>query len=388
MKWLWLSLAVVLVAAAAFFLWPTFDWYFFIPAADREAALGSIQGLKAYVEMRSDQDVRLLLAADPTSPIPERFRYLVTNAASHLQKYTHKPSSNWMSGDLLGEFPDRSLLSSTITAHYRTRLFRLKRRSHLVVGLGRMRSRGIELKVRAHLEALTEDEKPGTLENAREILLARLGSISSERPSVLSKSSDGMVLRIPGTMDVELARSLVEMRGKLSFQLVDTDGLAAVKAYVANGKSVLDQAGNAIDTALVPGFPEGSSIYGVNGLDEYGLEKIVGYAVVRDQPALDGSAIKSAEMGHDPITKRPVVNFTLTPAGGEVFYRLTSANIGRLLAVVLDNRVRASAKIEEPIRDQVSVSGFSEREARSLALALKTGSLPVRLEVVSQQVLK
>ena len=177
----------------------------------------------------------------------------MTNAASHLQESTDKPPSHWTSGDLLGEFPDRSLLSSTITAHYRTGLFGLKRRSHLVVGLGRMRRRGIGLKVRADLEGLTEEQKQGILENVREILLARLGSISSERPSVLSKDSDGMVLRIPGTTDVDLARSLVEMRG---------------------------------------------------------------------------------------------------------------------------------------IRDQVSVRGFSEREARSLALVLKTGSLPVRLEVVSQQLLK
>jgi preprotein translocase subunit SecD len=388
MKLLWLLLGIVLVAAAAFFLWPTVQWYFLVPAPEKEAVLGSIQGLKAFVQMRSDHDLKLLLGTDPARPVPEQFRYLATEAATHLKKYAHKPVSSWSSADLLGEYPDRSLLSSTIERHNRTAIFDLKRRSHLVVGLGRARNRGIELRVRADVEGLTEEEKPGVLENVREILLIRMGSISSERPSVFSSGADEMVLRIPGAMDADLARSLVETRGRLSFQLVDKAGLAAVQAYMATGKRVIDEAGNATDTAAVPDFPKGSSVYGVYGLDEYGLEKIAGVAVVLDRPIVEGTAIKSALMKSDPVTRLPVVNFTLTPEGGEAFYRLTSANVGRPLAVVLDNRVRASATIEEPIRDQVAVRGFSAREAQSLALVLKTGSLPIRLEVISQHVLK
>jgi preprotein translocase subunit SecD len=387
-KWLWRFLGIVLVAAAGFFLWPTFEWYFFVPAPDKEAALGSLHEVKAYVEMRSGQDLRLLLGADPTSPIPERFQYLVNEAASHLQKITHKPPSSWLSADLLAEYPDRSLLSSTIARHYRTKMFELKRRSRLVVGLGLMRNRGIELRVRAYLGAVTPEDQPKVLENVRETLLARVGSISSERPSVHSIDSDELVLRIPGATDVDLVRSLVETRGKLSFHIVDNDALTAVQAYMASGKYVIDASGKAIDPSVVPDFPKGSSIYGVYDSDEYGLEKLAGIAVVRDQPTLDGTAVKSASVGRDPVTGQPVVNFTLTPSGGEAFYRLTSANVGRRLAVILDNRVKASATIQEPIRDQVSVKGFSAQEARNLALVLKTGSLPVRLEVISQQVLK
>jgi preprotein translocase subunit SecD len=240
--------------------------------------------------------------------------------------------------------------------------------------------------VRADLNGLTDEEKPKILENVRETLLTRVGSISSERPSARSAGADELVLRIPGAMDVDLARSLVETRGKFSFHVVDKAGLAAVKAYMADGKRVIDDAGNAIDTAVVPDFPKGSSIYGVYDLDEYGLEKLAGVAVVLDQPTLVGTAIKSVLVSHDPVTGRPVVNFNLTSEGGEAFYRLTSANIGRSLAVVLDNRVSAQATIQEPIRDQVTVRGFSAREAQNLALVLKTGSLPVRLEVISQKV--
>jgi preprotein translocase subunit SecD len=56
-----------------------------------------------------------------------------------------------------------------------------------------------------------------------------------------------------------------------------------------------------------------------------------------------------------------------------------------MLAVALDNKVKAQARIEEPIRDQVRVSGFNAEEAADLALVLRTGSLPVPLEITSQQ---
>jgi hypothetical protein len=46
MKWLWVSFGVVLAAVAMFFLWPTVEWYLFIPAPEKTAALGSLSGLR------------------------------------------------------------------------------------------------------------------------------------------------------------------------------------------------------------------------------------------------------------------------------------------------------------------------------------------------------
>jgi len=397
MKWLWLSLGIVLAAAAAFFLWPTVEWYLFISAPEKDVALGSLSGLRAYVGTRSEEDVRQLLAVDPSSAIPAQFRYLVAEAAGHLQKYTHKSTSSWCTGDLLGEYPDRSLLASDIARHYRTRLFMLRSRSRGVVRIGGAYKGGLELRVRADFSGLenstsmtlTDSQKAQILGTVREILLRRANELPYGTPTARPLGPDQLVLRIPGTRDIDRARSIVETRGQLSFQLVDDAGLAAIRSYMAGGQQVIDAAGNAIDPASVPNFPKGSSsIRGVYSLDEYGLEKLSGTTAVLDQPALEGRAIRSASVAHDPATREPVVNFVLTSSGGEVFYRLTSTNVGKNLAVILDGRVRASAKIREPIRDQVRVNGFSELEMQNLALVLKTGSLPVRLEVVSQQALK
>jgi len=75
----------------------------------------------------------------------------------------------------------------------------------------------------------------------------------------------------------------------------------------------------------------------------------------------------------------------LDKEGGDIFYELTSANVGKTMAVVLDDRVKSYARIQEPIRESVRITGFSAEEAEALALLLRTAALPISLSVVSQQ---
>ena len=96
-------------------------------------------------------------------------------------------------------------------------------------------------------------------------------------------------------------------------------------------------------------------------------------------------ASESATTSTDGITGRPVVNFQLDSTGGDLFYKLTSANVGNTLAVVMDGNVKAMATINEAIRSSVQISGFSQKEADDLAIVLKTAALPINLTVASQQ---
>ena len=148
---------------------------------------------------------------------------------------------------------------------------------------------------------------------------------------------------------------------------------------------LLDAAGNVQDTGALSVIPKGDVIRGVFQKDSYGLDELKGYTVLHEEVGLNGTEIKDAQVGRDPLTGEPTVNFVLTGQGGETFYKLTSANVGKVLAVALDNKVKAQATIQEPIRDQVRVSGFNYQEATDLALVLRTGSLPVPLEITSQQ---
>ena len=383
MKWIWIALGTVLAASIAlFFFWPTIQWYSLIPEREREAALASRLEQKAYVQAQAATDMALLLG-DPSRPIPNQFRYLVSEASRHLQKVTGKPASRWTVGDLAGEFSDRDQLALAIKGHYRDELSRIKRRSSLVVGITRFEKSGVTLTVLADLTSVSTADRQKVLDNVRQVLLARASLISSGSPSFHRIGQNQFVLTIPGAHDVDQARAIVETRGRLVFRLVDERGLSLVKAYVDTGKPVVDESGTFFNPAGIPNFPHGSSLLGVYGADEWGLEKLKGYTVLRDEIALDGTAIRDAQVAWDSYTKGPVVNFLLSAEGGNAFYMLTSSNIGRVLAVVLDDHVKAQATIQEPIRDQVRVSGFTQAESRDLVLVLKSGSLPVRLRVIS-----
>jgi len=107
--------------------------------------------------------------------------------------------------------------------------------------------------------------------------------------------------------------------------------------------------------------------------------------VIAAEAGLDGNHIESATVSSDAVTGQPEVVFSLDKEGGEIFYALTSANVEKTMAVVLDDRVRTGARISGPIQANVKITGFDVDEANNLALILRSAALPVELVVESQQ---
>jgi preprotein translocase subunit SecD len=123
------------------------------------------------------------------------------------------------------------------------------------------------------------------------------------------------------------------------------------------------------------------------GLDEHdrNLDGSLKYFAVKKEVGLDGNHIQEAIVERNSLAGRPEVTFRLDSEGGEIFYRLTSANVGKVLTIVLDDKVKSHATIQSAIRDAVRLTGFEAEEANNIALMLRTAALPVELEVASQQ---
>ena len=81
------------------------------------------------------------------------------------------------------------------------------------------------------------------------------------------------------------------------------------------------------------------------------------------------------------------MSFTLTTSGGNNFYKYTSANIGKSMAIVLDNTVREVATINGAIRDQgvIEGGGITKEEAQNLSLMLWTGALPASIHFLEER---
>src|SRR5262249_22095858 len=82
------------------------------------------------------------------------------------------------------------------------------------------------------------------------------------------------------------------------------------------------------------------------------------------------------------------VSFSLKPEGARKFAKVTGENIGRYLAIILDNRVQSAPRIDGRISDEGRISGsFTTQEVNDLSLTLKTGSLPAGFTYLEERVI-
>ncbi|HNB69775.1 MAG TPA: protein translocase subunit SecD [Acidobacteriota bacterium] len=95
----------------------------------------------------------------------------------------------------------------------------------------------------------------------------------------------------------------------------------------------------------------------------------------------DALALPADAAGHDYK-----INFRLKQAGAEKFKTWTGANIGKNLAIVLNNRVKSAPSIRSEISDSGEITGnFTKQSGEDLALVLRSGALPARVEYIEER---
>ena len=102
---------------------------------------------------------------------------------------------------------------------------------------------------------------------------------------------------------------------------------------------------------------------------------------------IKGDQLTDARQGFEQRTNQPVVSITFNQEGGAKFAKLTTDNVNRPFAIILDGKVLSAPNINEPILGgSAQISGnFTVASANSLAIALRSGALPVDLRVVEER---
>lgn len=103
---------------------------------------------------------------------------------------------------------------------------------------------------------------------------------------------------------------------------------------------------------------------------------------------LTGAELENATAGRDPQFNQSQVQFELSRAGGRQFQRFSGANVGNYLAIVLDGRVMSAPVIRDRIgaRGQIDMGANTPlEEARDLALVLRAGALPARVNIIEER---
>jgi SecD/SecF fusion protein len=103
---------------------------------------------------------------------------------------------------------------------------------------------------------------------------------------------------------------------------------------------------------------------------------------------LEGNDVIDANIDFDQVTGQPEVTMNMNPTGARVWKKMTGDNVGKFVAVLMDDLVYSSPRVISEISGgRTSISGhFSTEEATDLANILKSGKLPAPARIVQEQV--
>jgi len=204
------------------------------------------------------------------------------------------------------------------------------------------------------------------MDTAVEVVRKRIDALGTREPTIIRQGNDRIVVQVPGLKDPAALKSLLGQTAKLEFKMVDEN---AVPSDVAKG---IAPPGD----ELVPWDNPQDPASG--GVPELAVKRLGG---------IKGDQLTNAKQGFDSRTNSPVVSITFNQQGGEKFANLTSANVNKRFAIILDNKVLSAPNIHEPILGgQAQISGsFTVQSATQLAIALRSGALPVDLKVIEER---
>lgn len=105
------------------------------------------------------------------------------------------------------------------------------------------------------------------------------------------------------------------------------------------------------------------------------------------QTIITGGDLKDALESRDPNSGQVEVDLTFTKEGTSKFAQATAANVGKPIGIYLDNKLLQNPVVEEPITTgQARITGYeSLEEAHTIAILLRSGALPVQLDVMEKR---
>lgn len=220
--------------------------------------------------------------------------------------------------------------------NFRLGRFELKRNLDLVLGLDL--AGGSHLVFEVQTEKLSSEKKKPAIDGVREVIERRVNLFGISEPNVQTSSFQGkerILVELPGIKDTKSAIDLIGKTAQLVFAEV----------------------------------PESTSEGSLKPTD------------------LTGADLSDARVAFDPTSGKPVVSIQFSKEGGDKFEKITEKNVGRPLAIILDNTLVSAPTVQETIKGgNAQITGsFTLEEAKKLSIQLNAGALPVPIQLVEER---
>lgn len=211
---------------------------------------------------------------------------------------------------------------------------------------------GSHLVYQADFKDVAKADQAEALSAIRDVIERRVNSFGVSEPQVQVSGSDRIIIELPGIKDVNEAIRQIGQTPYLEFRTENPNPSQAQP----------DKNGNLTVDALDAWLPTG----------------------------LSGKQLKKATVdfqGSTAIQSEVVVRLEFNDEGKKLFSDITSANVGKPVAIILDGQVISAPTVQTAITDGVAIisGNFTVDEARQLASRLNSGALPVPIKLISQQ---
>jgi preprotein translocase subunit SecD len=216
------------------------------------------------------------------------------------------------------------------------------------------------------------DRRIETVAQAIQTISRRVNELGVSEPIVAPYGNQGdqIVVQLPGVSDIPRAKEMIGKTAVLELKIVEQGPAPDQATLLASSGGNVPQ-----DMEVVPGLISGGA----------GQPASQGFYLVRKLAAVTGNDLRTARSSVDGFGQ-PAVSFTLNQEGANKFGTVTGANIGRQLAVILDNRVESAPVIESRIAAEGQITGtFTQTEVATLAMVLRSGALPASLTPLEER---
>jgi SecD/SecF fusion protein len=194
------------------------------------------------------------------------------------------------------------------------------------------------------------------IDQSLEIVRRRIDQVGVAEPTIQRVGDQRILVQLPGLQDPSHLRKLLGSTAKMSFHLLSDE----------------------------PPPTDGSRPRGVSFLP--GLDGTETYPV-QDRVMMSGDRLIDAQAAFEPTTGQPIITFRLDATGASQFAKISTDNVGKPFAIVLDGKVLSAPTLEEPILDgSAQIRGnFTVEETTMLSALLRAGALPAPLTIIEER---
>ena len=227
------------------------------------------------------------------------------------------------------------------------------------INLGLDLQGGMRLVLKVDIDKIPEEAREDAPNRALEIIRNRIDQFGVREPLIQRQGKNAIVVQLPGVTDRDRAIELIGKTALLEFKIVEDS-------------EELNQRASAGD------IPEG---YELKQEEKQTL-------LLRKNAELTGDTLISAEVKFDQSRfNEAYIAIEFNSKGAAIFSEVTSQNIGKRLAIVLDGKIHSAPRINEKIPSgRASITGrFTVEEAGDLAIVLRAGALPAPIYIEEER---